>query len=141
MQVIKYTMLMVLLYAGSAMASENIECLKHLGAGMSDISCYHELTEQENRNNDAIIIEVLKTMPKNSKIKDIFRKNTSSTKTNTMEFCNIKRLAADSWKKEKSDHMSEHKYTDVIYYECLYKLTKKTGENLASLIDEYKKEN
>lgn len=134
-------MITVLLYAGSAMASENVECLKHLGGGMSDIACYQGLAIQESKKIDDITIELLKTIPKTNKIKDVFKKNIKDTKYNAMEFCNIKRLAANGWEKEDSDGMSEHRYTDVIYYECLYNITKKTRENFASLLNEYKQSN
>lgn len=141
MQAIKYIMITVLLYAGSVSASENVECLKHLGGGMSDIACYQELTLQESKKIDGIVLELLKTIPKRNKVRDVFNKNVKENKYNTIEFCNIKRLAANTWEKEDSDGMSEHRYTDVIYYECLYNLTKKTVENFTSLLNEYKHSN
>ncbi|MDW5418812.1 hypothetical protein R6242_19775 [Iodobacter sp. CM08] len=141
MRAIKYMILLTTMVLGAANATTNMNCLEHLGGGMSDISCYNDLTKEVNNKNELIIKDIINTIPKKSNILLKIKKNIANNKSNVVDYCNIKKMAANNWELEGKDGMSEHKYMDVIYYECIYTQAKILTSNLQSILDEYKQSN
>lgn len=131
--------LVVLLYSGMAFASDGAACLQHLGGGRSDIECYSDLIVQQEIKIAATTTALLKTTGNNSKINRETRQYIRAADTAAAGFCHLQRLAVNHWKSEAADGMSEHRYADVVYRECLFLRKKQLQQDLALLLDGYSK--
>jgi hypothetical protein len=124
-------MISVIFISGFAIGAE---CLEHLGGGRSDVDCYQGLTKLEREKNNRVLQAIFKAIPESNVSRVKLQQMAKNAEINNKEYCNLTKLAVNEWATEPSDGMSEHRYMDVMYYECLYDLTKKEGDKFRLLL-------
>ncbi len=135
MRAIKVVLLALVLIPASAFASDDAECLNHLGGAMADIDCYHTIALTLKKANKENFSSLLKTMPKGNK-NIMLLQSFMQHVTKGEKFCELSRQAPNKWVVfDGNNGLSEHSYYDGIYYRCIYDQVKSQNTYLNMLLN------
>lgn len=118
----------------ASFASEE-SCLKQLGGGgRSDIECYIESSQQLDIENHKLAARIIKESEHPGIARSQLRKLTRAAQDYETATCSAQKLAALNWAREKPDGMTEHRFDDLIYRECVFRMKQGLNSNLNEIL-------
>jgi hypothetical protein len=133
MQPIRILVFWAILASTSAAAETDPACLKHLGGAFYGVECYNGLGNDLRKSNSELKTRLLKIIPRNNP--NVARLNRYLRNLDeAMKTCEITSESMNSWR--PAEHAANPRYvdTDVLFYECKYRLLKHQNEFLNSLL-------